>query len=277
MYLPDVPDIYIGDDAVERVYLGSDLVWPLPYEGYYTTLEILSAGTLTFQSESCVDGHISNSVVLDYSVNESGWTHITWTTAINVQAGDKVELKALFSNRPTGSLTGDYAPSLSGSTAVFNVYGNALSLIYGDSFTGQTGFTGSYAFSALFKDTNVVSAKHWILPKQQTYYSKWFNQTFQNAHSLTEGPVFKCSSANTTCFDWCFMYATSLERIVIPYLEQIPQHGFNAWVANVPQTGTFVKKTGVDWKYQDSNDVWNYYGDCGIPYSWEYHWTVIEA
>lgn len=273
MYLPDVPDIYIGDYAVERVYLGQELVWPTNYESLYTTLEILSAGTLSFQSESCIDGVVSHSVVLDYSINESGWTHITWTTTINVQAGDSVRIKALFSDRPTGSYVGDYAPSLSGSTAVFNVYGNALSLIYGDAFTANTSFSQSYAFSALFKDTNVVSARHWILPKQQTYYAKWFNQTFQNAHMLIEGPVFRCSSASTSCFDWCYMYATSLEKIAVPYLEQIPTQGFNAWVTGVPSTGTFAKKTGVSWDYRDSELVWHNYGSYGIPAIWD----IVEA
>ena len=274
MYLPDVPDIFIGDTPVERIYQGDELVWPTNYESLYTTLEILSAGTLSFQSESCPEGVVSSTVVLDYSINDSGWTHITWTTSINVQAGDSVRIKALFSDRPRGTYSGDYAPSLSGSTAVFNVYGNALSLLYGDAFTGYTAFTDYYAFSGLFKDTNVVSAKHWVLPKQETYYAKWFNQTFQNAHMLIEGPVFRCSSASTSCFDWCFIYNTSLEKIAVPYLEQIPTGGFNWWVAGVPNTGTFIKKEGVSWRYWDSDyDAWANYGRSGIPEIW----TVIEA
>lgn len=269
MYLPDVPNIYIGGEAVERVYLGEEIVWPADYSGEYTTLEILSAGTLHFQSQGCYDGQVSSMVVLDYSINGDPWTHVTWSTDINVQAGDKVRLKALYGDRVHSLSPGDYAPSLSGSTAVFNVYGNSLSLLYGDSFTAYTQSTAYYAFSFLFLSTNIVSAKLWVLPQQQTYYAKWFNQTFTEAPLLKEGPVFRCASAADSAFDWCFLNCTSLERIVIPYLEQIPQHGFNAWVANVPATGTFVKKSGASWRWQDQDLVWHNYGQNGIPLQWD--------
>jgi hypothetical protein len=69
------------------------------------------------------------------------------------------------------------------------------------------------------------------------------------------------------------MYATSLEKIAIPYLEQIPQSGFNSWVVGVPNTGTFAKRTGVSWDYQDSDLVWHNYGSNGIPAIWD----IVEA
>ena len=242
-------------------------------EGEYTTLDILSAGTIHLQAESCYSGNIG-SARMYYSINYGTWTYVNGSSTINVYVGDKVRLKANYDDRAwTDAYSGkDYAPSLSGSTAIFNVYGNSLSLIYGDAFTGYTSFTNFYAFPFLFKDTNVVSAADWVLPDQPTYYQKWFNATFQNADMLREGPLFKCSSAATTCFDWAFIYCTSLETIRVPYLNAIPAAGFNWWVTGVPNTGTFYKKAGSNWTYTVDYTEYSR-GNNGIPVGW----TVMEV
>ena len=67
--------------------------------------------------------------------------------------------------------TGLTIPSSNGigkfsSTNKFNVYGNIMSLHYGDDFIGQTYLTGKdYAFDYLFGEcSNLISAENLILP-----------------------------------------------------------------------------------------------------------------
>lgn len=279
MYLPDVPDIFIGDDAVERVYLGDELVWPTDYESQYFTLSIISGGTLNL-------GRIQNinytttyrgGAVVDYSINGGPWeTSVPsggpWPldhtpSAITVSAGDTIRFR--------GDYTGwdheytFFTPSFSGSTCTFNAYGNINSLIFSDAFSAHTAETVPYAYAHLFQSSPIVSAKHLITPKCK--YNDWgFLETFYNCPHLVEPPVLRCTEVyNSVTFTETFYYCTSLQKIIIPYLDPVPSDGFARWARGVPNTGIFVKKAGVQYPtYTPSN--WD---QNGIPSGW----TVIEV
>lgn len=279
MYLPDVPDIYIGDDAVERVYLGDELVWPTDYESKYFTLSIISGGTLNLGRIKNLN-HSSNyrgGAVLDYSINDGAWiTSVPaggpWPTSstpsgITVSAGDTIRFR--------GDYTGwdwdlvPFTPSFFGSTCTFNAYGNINSLIFSDAFSAHTAETVDWAYAHLFEGSPIVSAKHIITPKCK--YNDWaFFETFYNCQYLVEPPVLRCTEVyDSVAFTETFCDCTSLQKIIVQYLDPVPSDGFARWALNVPNTGTFVKKAGVQYPtYTPPNWAQN-----GIPSGW----TVIEV
>lgn len=272
MYLPDVPDIYFGDDAVERVYLGDELVWPTDYESKYFTLSIISGGTLNLGRIKNLNysSNYRGGAVLDYSINDGAWiTSVPaggpWPTSstpsgITVSAGDTIRFR--------GDYTGwdwelvPFTPSFFGSTCTFNAYGNINSLIFGDAFLAHTAETVSWAYSHLFEGSPIVSAKHLITPTG-IYYDWAFFETFYNCQYLVEPPVIRGKEiyGSLPVFTETFCDCTSLQRIIVPYLDTLRTEAFARWALNVPNTGTFVKKAGVE------------YPTGAIPSGW----TVVEA
>ena len=154
-------------------YPGSDVAYftqqMVPYEEQYLTLEILSGGTIDF-------GHGAYEFtkrIISYSKNGGAWNEVTSYSGdsnyfhINVSAGDKIRLKG-FTSGYTGSADGQFTDS----TAVFNVYGNLLSLYYGDDFKYETsipvivehGYDSQPTLMAFFEGAKVVSAENLKFP-----------------------------------------------------------------------------------------------------------------
>lgn len=280
MYLPDVPDIYIGDDAVERVYLGDELVWPTDYESKYFTLSIVSGGTLNIartRNVNYTDSYRKGAVV-DYSINGGAWeTSVPaggpYPTAsepsgLTVNAGDIILFRGDYTGRDS-DMGQYYTLTFYGSTCSFNAYGNINSLIFGDAFSAHTGETVFDAYAHLFQNSMLLSAKHLVTPTGQ--YQSWaFFGTFYGCTSLTEPPVIRCTEVyDSAAFTETFCDCTNLQKIIIPYLDPVPSEGFARWALNVPNTGTFVKKAGVQYPtYTPPNWAQN-----GIPSGW----TVVEA
>ena len=110
---------------------------PIPYDYSqdYLTFVALEDGTFTFTPR--------NNKVINYSI-DNGTTWIEGNS-IEVNNGDKVLWK--------GTMTSDYYGGIGkfSSTAEFDIQGNAMSLLYGDNYKGQTDLTGNTcAFWYLF-------------------------------------------------------------------------------------------------------------------------------
>lgn len=204
----------------------------LPYEEQYLTFEILSAGTINWA------GKLGHSKTIQYSKdNGSTWTSITSTQAVtsfNVAAGDKVMFRG--DNNTYCSSTTRYS-TFSGSTAIFNAYGNIMSLINSTNFSGLTSFTGSYNFYHLFSNTNIVDARNLILPVK-TLTDHCYAYMFKDCPKLI----------GITCL------ATNISANNCTYY----------WLDNVASAGTFVKAAGMT--------GWGT-GTSGIPTNW----TVQDA
>ena len=249
----------IGDNGIptDWVYRRS-----IPHEDEYMTLDIISGGTLQFTSIANIDYQTTTQpyAKVQASVNGGPWTTDDPLFRFNVNAGDKVRVKGEYTQRPWDGLV-RMGPGFSGSTCIFNVYGNALSMVYGDNFTGQTSVIGiTDAFAHMFEQTNVVSAENLVLP--DGYYPSWtMFETFFGCSMLTTAPVIRATSAAQVAFTETFYFCQNLTYIKC-LLDSTSGVGFNRWVTGVPQSGTFVKKSGVS--YQS--------GENGIP-QW---WTVQD-
>ena len=97
------------------------------------------------------------------------------------------------------------------SNNVLEVQGNAMSLIYGDNFEGQTDLSGKvYAFANLFSGcTTITSAENMILPAT-TLANDCYVSMFQGCTSLTTTPQLLATTLATRCYQYMFRGCTSL-------------------------------------------------------------------
>ena len=253
----------------------------------YLTFEAIENGTLYFIQQGIVDR-----TNLDFCVNEGQWQTMTGNTGnsgtvidlVTVQAGDKIWVRGVNTALHSGqqhSLTNSF-----GMTGKYNVYGNLLSIIYGDNYDSYNTYGVPYGLSRLF-DSNLVSAENLIIPyptgnsvfngmfigcsslttaptlPATTLTEGCYNQMFQGCTSLTSAPELPATSLTSQCYNAMFSGCTSLN-----YVNCLAETGIdtnystNNWLSGVPASGTFTKKTGVTWPT----------GNNGIPTGW----TVIE-
>ena len=168
---------------------------PWTYADAYLTFVAKENGTFTFTPQG--------SNVISYSTDGGeSWAE---GNSVEVNNGDKVLWKGTMT---PSSWNGIGAFS---STGNFDVQGNAMSLLYGDNFKGQTRLTGKgYAFSQLFKNnTKVVSAEILSLPAT-TLAKECYNGMFLGCTSLTTAPELPATTLADYCCYGMFQGCTSL-------------------------------------------------------------------
>jgi len=176
---------------------------PHDYSQDYFTMVVTSGGDIKW-SGSTADNTLSYS-----KDNGDNWSSVTSADTISVAADDKV----LWKGTPTplsdafkgiGKFSGD-------TNARYSVEGNAMSLLFGDDFKGQTNLNGkNYAFDDLFgTNTNVTSAENLSLPA--TTLTKYcYYRMFQNCTALTTAPELPATTLAMDCYDSMFFGCTSL-------------------------------------------------------------------
>ena len=196
-----------------------------PYEEQYLTFEALEDGTFSFTTND-----------LQYSLDDG----VTWQTLTagtdtpTISAGNKILWKQT-GLTPNGW---DGIGSFS-SSCKFNVYGNIMSLYYGDDFIGQIDLTGKdYAFGHLFYNRyNLISAENLILPattlSRGCYYwmlaycneltkapelpattlvNDCYAYMFNQCSLLTKGPELPATTLANSCYNCMFLNCISLTK-----------------------------------------------------------------
>ena len=170
-----------------------------PYEEQYLTFEALEDGTFSFTDND-----------LQYSLDDG----VTWqtltagTSTPTISAGNKILWKQ------TGLVPPEYIGiGTFSSTNKFNVYGNIMSLYYGDNFIGQTDLTGKiYAFFTLFNNCSyLISAENLIL-QATTLTDSCYRNMFSNCSSLSKGPELPATALAEFCYYYMFEGCTSLTK-----------------------------------------------------------------
>lgn len=213
----------------------------LCYEDYYEkflTFEIISAGTINFKTTSA-----NFTRTIEYSKDMGAtWSSITSTVEgvqIPVEAGDTVKFKGgNYYPAGMGRNTSVYT-TFSGTTAVFNAYGNVNSIVYNP--PAEDGYImplyqDNAVFCGLFKGVpGLISAEYLILPA--TFASKWchyemfmdctgleipprlpaqvladycYQKMFYNCTSLTYAPTLNAINLAVSCYSSMFEGCTSL-------------------------------------------------------------------
>lgn len=128
-------------------------------EDYSTSLlrfEIISGGTIKWSVISNGDPK-----TIQVKIDEGGWSSITSTlegVVLNVNPGNTVWLK--------GNNSQYFTNTFDGSTAVYVIKGNIMSLINGDNISAYPRLTSESTFRKMFQGTNVVDASDMVLPAQ---------------------------------------------------------------------------------------------------------------
>lgn len=220
----EIDNAYVGSDQVDRIYLGADIVWertqPTPPEPVYSamplTFEIISAGTINWRPVSTTSSPIKT---IQYRVNNNPWSTITSTydsPSITVNAGDKVQFVGNNNTYASGTAGNHFVSQ----TAVFNAYGNVMSLIDASNYMNNTTMTSAntYAFATLFLDcTGLRSAENLILPAT-TLAEGCYSNMFSGCTELTSVPELGATTLAKSCYNAMFGNCTSLTGVPADYL-----------------------------------------------------------
>lgn len=190
----------------------------------YLTFDIISGGTIVWRCWGKDEEAESNAAYIEYSLNGGEWTGIIATdfvqipgtdeysgsTSINVVAGDQVRFRG--ENEYYSYYDSDYINNFQGSTAVFDVKGNIMSLIGVDDFTPDMDLTQN-AFGALFRETLVVDASELVLPAKTMTTGIYLN-LFKDCTTLTKAPkILPATNLTYMCYTDMFYGCTSLRTV----------------------------------------------------------------
>ena len=287
--------MYHGDELVNKIgdaftYMEASGDTPTPptpsYDTQYITIESTSNNNTIYWKAR---GSSNLKTISASTDNGETWTAYTstnsgsGTTIATLNSGDKLLVKG-----ENAQYNGQGAFN---STSSFIVYGNIMSLVYGDNFSGQTTLTSGNTFKTLFSGcTGLTSAENLILPAT-TLADSCYSYMFYNCSSLTAAPQLPattladwcygdmfhgCTSLRTapelpaaTLVDYCYMFmfqgCTSLNYIKCLATDISASDCTVYWVFDVSPTGTFVKAASMNGWIRDDSD--------GIPNGW----TIVNA
>ena len=248
------------------------------YSEDYLTFKVITSGDIVWRTAGS-----GAAKTIQYSINDGSWTSITSTAAgvsIPVSAGDEVRVKG---SNNAYSVDKNNFSAFSGGTATYNLEGNAMSLLYGDSFTGQTTLPANWALSNVFNTSKVVSAENVVLPATAmttcgyramfancaglttapelpatTLAASAYTYMFDNCVSLTTPPDLLAATIPGNCYTGLFHGCSSLNYIKCLATNISATDCLKSWVDGVAATGTFVKDINTNWPV----------GINGIPAGW---------
>lgn len=259
--------IFNGND-VQRIVYNSVEIWRKvePFENQYLTIECIEGGTFSFDG-TWVRTNATYDITLYYSKNGGAWTeiHSTTPTTFSCLSGDKFRFKGIndaISPMVDTKQTANTFRFFTGG-GDFKVYGNVMSVLFGDNFKNATLTTGTndYAFKDLFNEMNITNnsltdVENLILPDILT--PNCFRAMFQYSN-ISSAPVLRATTLVDSCYRFMFNYCSKLS-----YIKCYATSGINIndstynWVPYVSNSGKF---------YKDSSATWPT-GNNGIPTTW---------
>ena len=203
----DIDNLQAALDAVNTLRV-------TPYEFQYLTFEALTAGTITPTRAN------TNVSPISYSTDDgSSWTEISGTSeAISVNTNDKVLFKC---DRTSDTFNSSNIIQF-GYTCDCNVYGNPMSMIYGDNFytisnnTKVPVNTLAGKICAFYKMFYMSTANNRIkdisnikLPAT-TLAKNCYQQMFRNCQGITTAPELPATTLANNCYQAMFYNCSGL-------------------------------------------------------------------
>lgn len=247
---PDEPDEPVTPDN------------PSEYSKQYLTFEALEYGEFSFTKNGTGDN-------IQYSRdNGTTWNYLVSGGTVKVYEGDKILWKSTL--KP-----GDFAFGIGcfSSYSDFSVYGNVMSLLYGDDFRGKTDLMYDSVFYGLFSGcTELWYAANLVLPAlnltyqcyrymfsgcasllttpelpattlAQSCYYGMFGNCNQNLRATPELPA---TTLAESCYYNMFCGCTHLNNITMLATDISADLCLFNWVRDVSSTGTFVKHPDME-------------------------------
>ena len=273
---------YVGTDPVEKIYLGDELIWPteppIDYTTQYFTHEYVSpnpnsslnAGWVTvsmtyrlddsnyvsFDDGSTWDGGLNMRLNFWNNPNRyvpNGLAETEQEAEQNHQAGiDKTIFKG---TNPENNYIffkgfGEDKMCMIQDGWNYKVYGNILSLFYGDNFSGQTEFANtSNSISYLF-----------AFSVGPGYLDPGLGLRCLDASNLILTP----RHLNAGCYEGLFYGQTSVSAVTCLATDISATDCTKNWLAGVSPTGVFYKHPNMT---VGEPGGWTR-GDSGIPTGW---------
>lgn len=253
-----IDNILIGDTQVDRVYLGTDIVWEhqQPVTKPYLKFKALEAGTFTLT----IPASVTDSALTSVSYSTDGGN--TWTTTQNsssavtittptISAGSSVLWKG--SGTSMGN-SNNY--SVFSSTGMFECSGNVMSLLYDDNFEEQLAIPSSYCFYGLFNQCAKLKTAPELPATTLTYAC--YRSMFYGCTNLTTAPELPATTVAFESYAYMFYHCSNLNYIKM-MATALRSNTLSNWVNGVSASGTFVKNV---------NATWSATGNSGIPSGW---------
>ena len=246
------------------------------YSNQYLTFEALEYGEFSFEKKG-----IGNDIQYSRD-NGATWKSLASGGTVKVYEGDKILWKSAL--KPVNFAFGIGSFS---SYSDFSVYGNVMSLLYGDDFNGKTDLMYDSVFYGLFRDcAELWYAANLVLPALNLTYA-CYRYMFSGCASLLSTPELPATALADSCYYGMFsncnrnlratpeLPATALTEFcyhemfdgcsklnhITMLATDISAYGCLAnWVDGVSSTGTFVK-------HHDMESLPA--GVSGIPEGWE--------
>lgn len=174
----------------------------------YLTIESLEVNNTIYFTTTYSANTKTISASTDNGVTWSTFTSTeTGTTIATLNAGDKLLLKG------NNSSYGNIHTNHFNASKPYNVYGNIMSLISGDSFQNADTLTDAYTFNELFvDDTYLYSAENLVLPAT-TLTRSCYTSMFKNCTNLTSAPELHATTLELGCYQNMFIGCTSLTTV----------------------------------------------------------------
>ena len=244
----------------------------------YLTFEAIDDVTFTFTKNTTSSLYLTQDKMtsISYSTDDGE----TWTTLTNngtstsqtlttptITAGSKVLWKGTALQLSMNNVGTQCSFDSSGR---YKVYGNVMSLLYGDDFLDKTSFSegSQYTFHGLFSmanidsKTNLQSIENLVLPAT-TLVANCYATMFEYNTAITKTPLIINATTAANCYNGMFYSCSSL-NYVNTLMESdftTPVQGLytNNWLTGVARTGTFIKHPNATFPTDSPN---------GIPSGW---------
>ena len=162
--------------------------------------------------------HITNTnqLTIEYKVENNDWTSSCDVNInINAKAGERVWFRGQNATYTTGnSEKGFLLTSFNCYNGDFYLYGNIMSLIYGDEFEGKTELTGEYTFYNLFShNSHIINhpTRDIELPAT-TLTPSCYREMFYYCTNLTRAPKLPAKVLTEACYAAMFAYCSALKE-----------------------------------------------------------------
>lgn len=176
-----------------------------PYGGM--CLESIDGGTITISNP--------NMLPIEYKVEKEDWvSNNSQSISIVVYGKKRVWFRGNNMSYTTGNVNVGLRETTFKCRGDFYLYGNLMSLIYGDEFESKTEITGAYAFSKLF-DQNSGIINHPTLDIElpaTTLSPSCYRNMFYQCSKLTRAPKLPAKILTEACYASMFAYCSSLKE-----------------------------------------------------------------
>ena len=212
--LSTISSVYVGSTQYSSIYYGSTLIWPTApqphdYSLDYFTIESLQDSNTIKIAKAKSPSNIS----LSYSTDDgSTWTDLTISAGrdfTTINTGDKIIFKGI--NNCFATAWDTYYKF--NASKNFKVYGNIMSLLFGDNFISNSEFASgtSFNFCGLFYGiTTLIDTSNLILPAL-TCTESCYNGMFRGCTNLTTAPQLPALYSEHDCYSSMFEGCINLE------------------------------------------------------------------